>query len=325
MRLKRCETTVYHCISRLVGGEHLLDDGAREVMRKMLWKVAGFSGVQVLAYCIMSNHIHILVRVPEAGHEVLSREELLRRYRLIYGEGYRGVFPAPDKLAVVFAEDTEEAHQWEARLRARMHDVSAFMKTLKQRFSWWYNHTHQRFGTLWAERFKSVLVEDDPHTLAMVAAYLDLNPVRAGMVTDPAAYRWSSYGEAMGGEAFARAGLASVVGQHSWSEEAAADYRMVLYGKGGQGRVGEEGAIDTERVRAVLMAGGRVSTAEILRCRVRYLSAGAIIGSQEFVRSAGAALIKPREQKHPKLFGKLPINGPVPLHSWRRLQKTPVC
>jgi putative transposase len=50
---------------------------------------------------------------------------------------------------------------------------------------------------LWEETFKSVIVEDGLAARTM-AACIDLNPVRAGMVDDPAEYRWSSYGEAMG-------------------------------------------------------------------------------------------------------------------------------
>ena len=49
-------------------------------------------------------------------------------------------------------------------------------------------------------RFKSVLVEDGIASRTM-PVYIDLNPVRAGMAADPADYRWSSYGEAMGGGA----------------------------------------------------------------------------------------------------------------------------
>ncbi len=56
------------------------------------------------------------------------------------------------------------------------------MKELKQRFSRWYNRQTGRFGTLWAERFKSVLVEDHPANVETLAAYIDLNPVRAGLV-----------------------------------------------------------------------------------------------------------------------------------------------
>jgi putative transposase len=51
---------------------------------------------------------------------------------------------------------------------------------------------------LWEDRFKSVIVESGV-AARTIAAYIDLNPVRAGMATDPADYRWSSYGEAVGG------------------------------------------------------------------------------------------------------------------------------
>jgi len=69
---------------------------------------------------------------------------------------------------------------------------------LLERFTKWFNRMHSRTGTLWEDRFKSVIVESGIAARTM-AAYIDLNPVRAGMVQDPADYRWSSYGEAVGG------------------------------------------------------------------------------------------------------------------------------
>jgi len=72
------------------------------------------------------------------------------------------------------------------------------MKSLLERFTKWFNRMHSRSGTLWEDRFKSVIVESGVAARTM-AAYIDLNPVRAGMVKDPADYRWSSYGEAVGG------------------------------------------------------------------------------------------------------------------------------
>jgi hypothetical protein len=90
-----------------------------------------------------------------------------------------------------------EIHQ---RFTYRMHDLGQFMKGLLQRFSQWFNGQHHRTGTLWEQRFKSVIVESGT-AARTIAAYIDLNPVRAGMVSDPADYRWSSYGEAVGGGA----------------------------------------------------------------------------------------------------------------------------
>ena len=72
-----------------------------------------------------------------------------------------------------------------------MHDLSELMKGFMQRFTQWFNRSRQRTGGLWEDAFKSVLVEDGVAARTM-AAYIDLNPVRAGIVTDPAEYRWSS-------------------------------------------------------------------------------------------------------------------------------------
>jgi hypothetical protein len=74
------------------------------------------------------------------------------------------------------------------------------MKTFKQRATQSYNTRHGRKGTLWEERFKSILIQGHSgNALATVAAYIDLNPVRARIVSDPKDYRFSGYGEAMAG------------------------------------------------------------------------------------------------------------------------------
>ncbi|MFP4156340.1 MAG: transposase, partial [Opitutales bacterium] len=70
-------------MSRVVGSERLLGAREKEVFRKMLWRVADFSGVEVLTYCIMDNHFHVLVRVPERDRAI-SDAELLRRFRVLY-------------------------------------------------------------------------------------------------------------------------------------------------------------------------------------------------------------------------------------------------
>ena len=92
-----------------------------------------------------------------------------------------------------------------------MLDLSAFVRDLKYRFSRWFNRREGRRGTLWEDRFKSVLVEGGEEALLAMAAYIDLNPVRAGMVEDPAEYRWSGYGEACAGRREARRGLGVIL------------------------------------------------------------------------------------------------------------------
>jgi len=171
-------------MTRTVNGERLFGDREKEVLRKMLWQVADFCGVELLTYCVMSNHFHVLLRVPDASD--ISDKELLRRYKVLY--------PKPTKYQTatiaemeksLSAGSGEEAEAIRRKLLARMGDVSEYMKAVKQRFSVWYNRSHQRYGTLWAERFKSVLVEGKGNPLQTMAAYMDLNPVRTRLVGDP--------------------------------------------------------------------------------------------------------------------------------------------
>ncbi|TVP77043.1 MAG: transposase, partial [Puniceicoccaceae bacterium] len=73
---------VYHCMTRTVNGEHLFGKGDKERLRRMLWQVADFCGVEILTYCVMNNHFHVLVLVPY--QETVPDAELLRRYRVLY-------------------------------------------------------------------------------------------------------------------------------------------------------------------------------------------------------------------------------------------------
>lgn len=276
---------VYHCMSRTVSGTRLFDPQAKEVLRKMMWDAADFSGVRILAYCIMTNHFHILVRIPTAQLG-LDREELLRRYRRLYAHDPSPGYPTPDELRRHFTDGGEVARQWEARLRERMGDVSHFMKTLKQRFSVWYNRNHERFGPLWAERFRSVLVENEPHVLRTVAAYIDLNPVRAHLVDDPSEYRWTSYAEAVGGNTVAQEGYRAILGENTKTRPWVylADYRTALFEKGIRLNREGDGIVDSARAKVVAERKGRFTLSEMARHRIAQLTRGAVVGSPSFVR-----------------------------------------
>ncbi|MBM3880253.1 MAG: transposase, partial [Verrucomicrobia bacterium] len=199
MRLTRIKVkgrpAVYHCVSRIVGAQRLLDDLGKETLVRLLRRLATFCGLEVITYCIMSNHFHVLVRVPAEQNP--TDEELVERMKALYGKA------KPREAGLLYeAEKGLHSHgrvdaDIRERMLARMGDVSEFMKEFKQRFSKWYNIRHQRFGTLWAERFRSVLVEDQSGVLETVSAYIDLNAVRAGLVEDPKDYRHCGYGAAV--------------------------------------------------------------------------------------------------------------------------------
>ena len=70
--------------------------------------------------------------------------------------------------------------------------ISQMMQSLGRRYVQYFNFEYRRSGTLWEGRFKSCLVQAERYLLELYK-YIELNPVRAGMVTDPGEYRWSSY------------------------------------------------------------------------------------------------------------------------------------
>lgn len=284
-RIKIAGEAIYHCMSRTVNGADLFQTKEKEVMRKMIRQIADFSGVEILTYCLMNNHFHLLVRVPPAGS--VSDKELIRRYRVLYPKPTKYQTASIGLMARELENDSEEADAIRAKLLARMGDVSAFMKTLKQRFSTWFNKTHDRYGPLWSDRFKSVLVEGKGNVLQTMAAYIDLNSVRAGIVDDPKDYRFCGYAEAVAGRGEAVRGLKFMTaGLYEVSTtDALQSYRCMLFGKGQAPTSGSAQIVREQAVRVLEKENGCLSSATLLRCRVRYFSEGVVLGSREFVAS----------------------------------------
>jgi REP element-mobilizing transposase RayT len=241
--------------------------------------VAEYCGVEVLTYAILSNHFHVLVKVPRQTS--VTDEELLRRYQLLYPRPTRYQTARLSVIRSQLATNGPEAVIWRRRQLALIGDVSQYMKLVKQRFSIWFNQSHGRISTLWCERFKSVLVEPQGDALRIVAAYIDLNLVRAGMATDPKDGRFCGYAEAVAGSEPARRGLIAVAGLTDWNE-AQSTYRQGLFGAGTATRE-DKHTITLDDYRRVLREGGKLPLADVLRCRLRYFSDGAVLGSQTFV------------------------------------------
>lgn len=216
MRVARCYLKdsgvdqVFHVLSRVVDRRYVLGEAEKQVFFGIMRQAEGFSGVRILTYCLMENHFHILLRVPRGGSEGLSDAEVFERMAFAYP---RERVESLEKEVTLLRRSglVEKADRLVSAYRKRMNDLSEFMKMLKQRFTQWYNRENQRSGTLWEERFKCYLVEGRLGSLKRVAAYIDLNPVRAGMVSNALRYRWNGIGEAMRGVTPMRAALGSLV------------------------------------------------------------------------------------------------------------------
>ena len=279
----------------------VLGDVEKEKFRSMMRNAESFSGVRILTYAILSNHFHILVQVPR--RKELSDDVLLQRLGYLYSRTY--VKEVRKELTAHREKGRErQAEELRQRYLYRMYDLSEFMKTLKQRFTQWYNWNHEREGTLWEARFKSVLVQFKPGALSTMAAYIDLNAVRAGLVEDPKDYRFCGYGEAVAGIRWSRKGLSAVLGESArgW-RRVSAGYRQMLYakGEGSENRYG----ISAQKVRQVMEEGGRLSRHELMQCRVRYLSDGVALGTKNFLEEVFA--------KHRDQFGPRRKTGARPM------------
>jgi len=169
------EPAVYHIISRTALPGIVMHDVENEFLSSLIRRLSAVYFAEVLGFCLMGTHFHMLVRM-HPGNE-LTDDEIKRRFRLYYGD-----------------DDKRELAQGQIPLlRLKWSSLSEYVKEIKQGFSRFYNKLHNRKGFFWSERFKSVIVENGD-TLINCLAYIDLNPVRAGIVKRPEEYRFCSLG-----------------------------------------------------------------------------------------------------------------------------------
>lgn len=281
-------TAVYHVVSKTAYQEFRFSAAHKEAFRGMLERQAIFCGVEVLAFCILDNHFHLLVRIPHVEKK-LDDGELLRRYKALYdGRPVPKNALTSDEVDAVLQAGGTVARQLRKQLQARMMNLPSFVKELKQRFSIWYNHNYDNVGTVWCEPFKSVLVEDLPCVLKLVAAYIDLNPVRAGICKNPEDYAFSSIGEACLGSAFARKGFMLVYLSRKWESVR----KRYLYLLSEDQPLTSEKGLGRDDVYDVLGTGLNTPIGMLLRKRLPVFSKGGVIGSSHFVEQLESFLCK---------------------------------
>ena len=181
----------YHCVSRVVNREYLLGSEEKEHLISLMRMYETLYGLRILSYCIMSNHFHMLIEVPKRPEILPTSEELVSIVRGSLGNKKADAL-TEELVQTLEFHGQDGVETLKEKYFANMWDVSTFMKIVKQRFSQWYNMKNGRKGTLWEERFKSVLIQGESNALKSIAAYIDLNPERAVITDDPKDYRWKS-------------------------------------------------------------------------------------------------------------------------------------
>ncbi len=178
-------TRYYHCISRCVRRAFLCGEGfehRKQWIEDRLETLAGCLAVSVCGFSVMDNHLHVLVRLDADDDSSWSAEEVIRRWIMAY----------PPKTAK--GEEIEITQAWidhcakdEKRvelLRERLGSLGWFMKALKEPLARMANKEDECKGTFWESRYKSIAILDE-EALLTTCAYIDLNPVAAGIAAAP--------------------------------------------------------------------------------------------------------------------------------------------
>ena len=297
------ETTVYHVMSRTALDGFPLGDIEKDFMLDLIKRYSALYFVEILGFCLMGNHFHILIKtLPEYK---FSDQDIKKRYVAFYGD---------DR---VFTDGLIPP------LRAKLSSLSEFVREIKVGFARYYNKRHNRRGYFWGDRFKSVIV-DKGETLVNCLAYIDLNPLRAGIVNRPEDYRWNSLGyhvQTNNRDNF----LSTDFGLKEFNVKSEKDrirrYRRYVYEAGavnrpekGKTKVIGDRILEKERNRKF-----ELSRSDRFRYRTRYFTDSGIIGSKEFVSTNYQRfkhLFYSKHEKKPK-----PIKGLGGMYSLKRLSE----
>jgi REP element-mobilizing transposase RayT len=318
-RLKPADTsangpagTYYHLINRIAGqpGDLPFGDQEKEKLLRMIHDLCQLYAIQPLSCVIMGNHYHLIVHAPL---QPPTQEEAIRRFKAYYG----------DKRVLTEKQLRD--------LPEKLRDISQFIKAIQHPFTCWFNRTRldqHRRGALWQGRFKSVILESQAVIHCIV--YVELNPVRARIIGNPADYRFGSWctWETTGKHPFGKAALEHLracLGPEFKSANSA-DLRRHLRGEMSKIIACEAGASTAEAVEAKEAAKIDPSLAEQLTRRIRHWSDGLIIGSRIFVMELAAASRDRLAPEHPERIekhrlGQLLSASDTAFFSWRNLQK----
>jgi len=302
------EIAHYHIISRTVGQQFLLGNTEKEALVEFIRYYSHMYFVKMNAYCIMSNHFHLVIRsLPE---HLFSDDEVVKRIKVFMRKDKK-------KKGEITPQDIREA-------REKLEDISEFCKSFKQTFSSWYNETRNRTGYFWGSRFKSLYLGNED-IIQRCCAYIELNPVRAGIVQKPEDYRWSSLHNRQSARRSHRFcsfdGVFSDPSNQMSDAALLKEYSSLVYYFGNIKRTTlqdlEEGRSDDEARSAIsdqlyseaARRHFKPHAGDLMLSRIRYFTDGVVIGTQDFIiqvyaRFAGTAILKKDRNLYPTGIGQ---------------------
>ncbi|MFH1707937.1 MAG: transposase, partial [Planctomycetota bacterium] len=171
IKMPGCEAMAYHVVTRVNSRGFRLDASLKEKFVKHLKKLSGLYYCHLAAYSVLDNHYHVILRFDDPAN--IRPEDAMKRWNA-YHEG------------TVWKKDASNPEH-QAYVVKELTDLSSFMKRLNHHVSVRHNRARELQGTLWEGRFHSTIVERG-YSLAMCAAYIELNAFRASMVKKPEDY-----------------------------------------------------------------------------------------------------------------------------------------
>lgn len=176
-------TPYYHCISRVVRRAFLCGDDpltGRNFDHRKLWiaermkQLVDIFAVDICSYGLMSNHFHVILHVDLARARLWSDNEVSRRYERLFRHTVEEATLLPPKARA------HKLRLW----RERLSSLSWFMRCLNESIARRANREDNCSGRFWEGRFRSQALLDDAALLTCMA-YVDLNPIRAGLAARP--------------------------------------------------------------------------------------------------------------------------------------------
>jgi len=190
-------TPYYHCIGRCVRRAFLCGTDRRTGQSfehrkgwlvELLADLTGIFAIDLCAYAVLSNHYHLVVRLDPERARAWSAEEVVERYRRLFAA----------TVATRCALPPAELAAWIGRWRARLYDLSWFMRCLNEAIARRANAEDRCTGRFWEGRFRSQALLDEAGLLTCMA-YVDLNPIRAGLATDLEGCEFTAIQQRLGG------------------------------------------------------------------------------------------------------------------------------
>lgn len=178
-------TRYYHCISRCVRRAFLCGEGfehRKQWIEQRLELLAGQFAISVCGFAIMDNHLHVLCRLDPGVADQWTDEEVVRRWIAVYPP--RTLDMDDPKIVQMWVDHECQNGEKVACYRQRLQDLGWFMKALKEPLARLANREDDCKGTFWESRYKSIAILDEEALLA-TCAYIDLNPVAAGIAATP--------------------------------------------------------------------------------------------------------------------------------------------